>query len=149
MTNAELAVSRLDQGHSCSQAILSVYCERFGLDMTTALRVAAGFGGGFGRTGRTCGAVTGAVMVLGLSTDGAKPTDPQAKSKVADFVQEFLAEFEVRCGATDCRDLLGCEIDTPEKMAAAKAKGLLATVCPKAVRAAADILDEMLAAPPA
>lgn len=52
---------------NCAQAILSTYCEAFGLERNLALRLAQGFGGGMAHMGKTCGAVTGAYMVLGLS----------------------------------------------------------------------------------
>ena len=52
---------------NCAQSVLSVFCQEFKLDRNQALRIAMGFGGGMGRTGKTCGAVTGAYMVLGLS----------------------------------------------------------------------------------
>ena len=45
----EAAVSRFKEGFSCSQAILSTFGEQFGLDRDTALKLAAGFGGGMGR----------------------------------------------------------------------------------------------------
>ena len=59
------AVNKFSNGYACSQAILSEYCERFNLDVETALKLAAGFAGGM-RYGGTCGVVTGAYMVLGL-----------------------------------------------------------------------------------
>ena len=54
---------------NCAQTVITTFCEELGLDRAIALQVANGFGGGMGRTGRTCGAVTGAYMVLGLSQD--------------------------------------------------------------------------------
>ncbi len=52
---------------NCAQTVLSTYCENFGLERILALRLAQGFGGGMGHAGKTCGAVTGAYMVLGLA----------------------------------------------------------------------------------
>ena len=65
MSRVTEAVELFREGAACSQAILSVYGPMFGLEETTAMRVAAGFAGGM-RAGDTCGAVTGAFMVLGL-----------------------------------------------------------------------------------
>ncbi len=66
MSRIENAVSRFAEGYNCSQAVLSAYAEQLGVDGETALKIAAGFGGGLGRMAETCGAVTGAFMVLGL-----------------------------------------------------------------------------------
>ena len=52
------AVDCFNNGFNCSQAILSTYCEQFGLDKITALKLSCGLGAGMGRLGETCGAVT-------------------------------------------------------------------------------------------
>ena len=62
----DVAGSRFSEGFSCSQSVLAAFAPELGLDADAALRVSAAFGGGMGRTGGTCGAVTGALMVLGL-----------------------------------------------------------------------------------
>ena len=58
------AVNKFLEAYACSQAILSEYCECFGLGTGTALKLDAGFAGGM-QFCKTCGAVTGAIMVLG------------------------------------------------------------------------------------
>ncbi len=143
MNHVGLAVSRFDQGLNCSQAVLSAYAEDLGLDETTAMKIAAGFGGGMGRMAETCGAVTGALMVLGLKYGGTIP-DRQVKEAVYQRVREFAAQFKARHGALACRDLLGCDIGTAEGREIAKQQGLLTTRCPQFVRGAAEILEELL-----
>jgi hypothetical protein len=64
--------------------------------------------------------------------------------KTVELVREFMARFTARRGSVECADLLGCEIDTPEKYQAARDQGLFSTVCPEVVREAADILEELL-----
>lgn len=146
MDNVELAVSRFQAGYSCSQAILCTYGEALGLEQTQALRIADAFSGGMGRTGRTCGAVTGALMVLGLRYGRTDPADADAKAAVSQRVQAFLARFESLHGSSVCKELIECEIDTPEKVAVAKERGLFTTVCAPLVRGAAELLEQMLAA---
>jgi C_GCAxxG_C_C family probable redox protein len=145
MQNAtEAAVSCFNQGFSCSQAILSSFGEQFGLDRDTALKLAAGFGGGMGRMAGTCGAVTGAFMVLGLKYGATSPDDRQAKELTYERVREFATRFKERNGSVECRELLGCDISTPEGHQIVKDKGLLSTLCPKFVRDAGEVLEEML-----
>jgi C_GCAxxG_C_C family probable redox protein len=144
MNQINLALSRFAEGFNCSQAVFSSYADGFGLDKETALKIAAGFGGGMGRMADTCGAVTGAMMVLGLRFGGTAP-DREAKERVYAKVREFADRFKALNGSLTCRDLLGCDISTPEGFEAAKEKKLVSTTCRKFVRDAAEILETMLA----
>lgn len=66
MKKPDQAAALFEEGFACSQAVLATFCERFGLDRHIGLKLAEGFSGGIGRQGLTCGAVTGALMVIGL-----------------------------------------------------------------------------------
>ncbi|MFZ5631777.1 MAG: C-GCAxxG-C-C family protein [Bacillota bacterium] len=66
MGSVELAVSSFQEGALCSQALFSTCAVKLGLDRETAMKIATPFGGGMARLGETCGAVTGALMVIGL-----------------------------------------------------------------------------------
>ena len=86
MDRVETALSRFPEGFSCSQAILSTYGEEVGLARSLGLKLAAGFGGGMGRMAETCGAVTGAFMVVGLKHGRTKAGDSKAKGKTDDLL---------------------------------------------------------------
>ncbi len=145
MSQVQTAVERFRNGYSCSQAVTSTYGAAAGLDHDTAVRIASGFGGGLGRLGGTCGAVTGAVMVLGLAHGGAQAEDRQAKEHVCERVREFARRFQARHPSLLCRDLLGCDISTPEGSALAAEKNLFATRCHDLVGDAAEIVAELVA----
>ena len=142
MNRIEQTVEKFDKGFNCSQAVLSTYCEQFGLDYKTALKIATGFGGGMHING-TCGAVTGAFMVLGLKY-GNTEQNKDAKEKTYRKVVQYANRFSKRNGSVKCHDLLGCDITTFEGVQKAREKGLFSTICPKLVRDAAEILEEML-----
>jgi C_GCAxxG_C_C family probable redox protein len=144
MNKVENAVSLFRGGLSCSQAILSTYGETFGLDKKTAIKIAGAFGGGMAHMGETCGAVTGAFMVIGLRFGMNKPGDSEAKQKTYDVTMEFVKRFRDRRKSILCRELLGCEIGTPDGMQQATDKGLFTNLCPELVRDAAKILEELL-----
>jgi C_GCAxxG_C_C family probable redox protein len=144
MDRVELAVSLFKEGFSCSQALLAAFGDRFGVDREIALRIAAGFGGGMGRMAQTCGAVTGAFMLIGLKFGSIDAKDRQAKEKAQTVVREFAKRFISRNDFLLCRELLGCDISTPEGSQFAKEKKLFATNCPKYVKVAAEIVDEMI-----
>jgi C_GCAxxG_C_C family probable redox protein len=141
MSRVEKAVSRFQSGNSCAQAVFSTYAEPLGMAGETAVKVAAGFGGGMGRMGHTCGAVTGAFMALGLKYGGP---ESKAKEKTYELVREFASRFKARHGSLDCNDLLGCDISTSEGRQRIKQQKLHSTLCPQIVRDAAEILEELL-----
>ena len=144
MDNVERARSRFEQGFSCSQSVLSAYGPQLGLDPELALRVSGAFGGGMARMGRTCGAVTGALMVIGLQRGSTKADDDETKDACYDLAREFVDRFEARHGTITCQELLGYDISTPEGRTLANEKGLFATRCPKLVQDAAEIVGQIL-----
>ena len=141
MKNIDLAVSRFKGGLSCSQAIFSTYGKELGIDNETAIKISAPFGGGMAMMGETCGAVTGAFMVIGLKY--AK--DKDSKEKVYSVVKKFVDEFTTRNKSIICKELLGYDMSIPEGMNNIKEKNLIKTICPKLVKDAAEILEEILA----
>lgn len=143
MSKIEQAVERFDNGFNCSQAVVASYCEEFGLDCETASKVATGFGGGM-RMGETCGAVTGAFMVLGLKYGNTTAEDQESKGKTYGRIVEYTNRFKARNGSVLCKELLACDISTPEGMKKAQEDGLFDSICPKMVRSAAEIIEEML-----
>jgi len=141
---SDKAVSIFKEGINCSQAVLSSFAEDFGLDKDIALKLAAGFGGGMGRMAQTCGAVTGAYMVIGLKNGAITGQDKAAKELTYQKVREFNEKFTAINKSVICRKLLKCDISTPAGFDEAKQKGLLTSTCPKLVRDAVEILEEML-----
>ena len=146
MTKADVARTCFGQGFSCSQAVFSAYAGDYGIDREAALRIAAAFGGGLARSGGPCGAVSGALMVIGLQHGMVSVDAPQAKEHTYRVAQEFVERFRAANGAVDCRELLGHDISTPEGRQAIKDGGLTKAVCPNLVQSATEILDEMLGA---
>ena len=96
------------------------------MDRQTAMKISAGFGGGMGRMAQTCGVVTGAFMVLGLRHGGE---DNDAREKAYLMVREFASEFQERYGSLLCKDLMDCDISTPEGMQTMKEKKLRSGIC--------------------
>ena len=143
MNKIERAVSCFEEGFSCAQAMLSTYGPQFGLERELALKVSGAFGGGMARMGETCGAVTGALMVIGLRYGKTKADDEQAKEKAYSLVKEFVDQFKARNGSITCKELLGCDINVPEERLVAKEQGLFDTLCPRFVQDAAEIIEQL------
>jgi C_GCAxxG_C_C family probable redox protein len=144
MNYAERAADYFARGCNCSQAVLAAYAEQFGLTEEQALKVAGGFGGGMGRMAETCGAVTGAIMVIGLKFASTTPGDIQGKENAYAVVREFVHRFKGRNVTVLCRELLDCDISTPEGMKRAQQEKLIKKCCPKLIQDAAEILDQLI-----
>jgi len=122
-------------GYYCSQAVLGAFCEEYGLDTETAFRISCGLNSG-ARCSEICGAVSGAVLVISLRYGDS--------SEVCNLkVEEFMNAFKERYGGIVCRDILGCDIFTPEGKAKAMRDGLFGTLCVDAVANAAQTLVDL------
>lgn len=141
MTKCEAALDLFAGRFNCAQAILGAYGPAEGLSLDDCLRVAAPFGGGIGRMGEICGVVNGALMVLGLRHGREAATDAVAKAALYERVRLFVAGFKARNQSIVCRDLLGCDISTPDGWQEVQARRKNQTVCPGFIRDAAELLD--------
>jgi C_GCAxxG_C_C family probable redox protein len=144
MNKKELAQANFQLGFNCSQSVLAAFSENFGLEKKLALRVAGGFGGGMGRRGDTCGAVSGALMVLGLKYGAIDPQDKDAKENAYQQVKAFMKRFEALHGTVRCNDLLDADIGTADGLALARSENRFKQRCPQFVGDAAEILEEFL-----
>lgn len=143
MTKLDAALDLFSRQFNCAQAILGAYGPAEGLDETHCLMVAAPFGGGIARLGEACGAVTGALMVLGLRYGREAAADPAGKAALYDRARRFAEQFKARNESIVCRELLGCDISTPEGWQQVQERQTHLTVCPKFIRDAAELLDGM------
>ena len=145
MEPLEQAQMLFKEGYSCSQSILMAFAPLFDLDRETAARLTASFGGGVARRGETCGAVNGALMVLGLKFGHTSALDLDSKEKTYRAVQEFISQFQMRNGSTSCNQLLDLDISTPDGLQTANDSQLFSTRCPGFVEDAVEILYQLLA----
>lgn len=136
-----------EQGGNCAQAVLAAFGPELGLDERVALKLASCFGAGLGRLGFTCGAATGACMVLGLRHGELMAQGPGGRDQLYGKVQDFARRFRERFGHLDCAALVGCDLTTTEGRQSFADRGLHAGLCSQLVGGAVEILDEMAAQP--
>jgi C_GCAxxG_C_C family probable redox protein len=141
----ESAVALFEQDHACSQALLLAFASDREIDRLAAFRIAAPFAAGMGRLGGTCGAIVGALMVLGLKRGPETVDDDEVNERLYRRTRDFLARFQERHGTILCRELTGYDISTPEGLEKARASGVFAERCPGFVRSAAEIVRDHLA----
>lgn len=83
--------------------------EELGVESDLIPGIALGFGGGLGRRGLVCGALSGGVMAIGL-----RYGPRQEKDAAYALVLELGRRFEKQHGSVLCRDLTGCDLTNPE-----------------------------------
>ncbi|MBE6041957.1 MAG: C_GCAxxG_C_C family protein [Clostridiales bacterium] len=132
------------RGQDCSQVVISHYAEKLGLSEEQANRIAACYGGGSG-IGETCGAVVGALMVIGLKYGHKGPDDMDQRNELMAKRAEFFTAWKEKRGSCMCRELLGYDVTKPEEFQIILEKGLMFDLCPELVLDAIDILDNMTA----
>ena len=129
------------RGYACSQAVLMTYAEEYGIPVDAAKKIASTFGGGMGRLRLTCGALTGAFMVLGLEYGNVEPRDMDTKLGAYEKVRETARRFEELHGSTECRALLAKYCGSEEEV---KSRKHHLIICNRLVRDAVSILEEVL-----
>ncbi len=102
------AMALRSRGFNCAQAVACTFCEEVGLSEQTLFALMEGFGGGMGAHQATCGAVSGAVAVVGLLTSTGS-VEGGTKSLSYARCASLLAEFQQKNGSLVCKDLLGDE----------------------------------------
>ena len=137
----QIANERFAQQYSCSQAVFSAFAPQFGISNEQAIKLASPFGGGMARQGQVCGAVSGALMVIGPARGS---TDPNNKETAYRLGQEFMQKFEARHGTVLCRELIEYDLRVPEEYQAAKDIKVFTMLCPSFVQSAVEIVVELL-----
>ena len=143
MNKSDQASSHFNQGHNCAQSVLLSFGKEYGINIELVRSIASGFGGGFGRLQETCGAVTGAIMVIGcrfFNKDNLK----DSKEIVYQHTRDFIKKFRRRNGSISCLELIGVDFSTEEGLREAREKDLFKKKCDKYVRDACEILEEII-----
>lgn len=109
---AERARAHFDSGYFCAESVLLAVAEQAGIRSPLIPAIATGFCNGVARTWGTCGALNGAIMAVNLVCGRRRPGDPVADNYAA--VRRLVEQFGRTCGATQCSELLGCDLDTAE-----------------------------------
>jgi C_GCAxxG_C_C family probable redox protein len=114
--------------------------EDHGLDETTCAKVACAFGGGISHMGLTCGAVTGALIVIGLKHGGIQ----EAKEQTYRLANDFTSRFCDKHGSINCTELVGYDLSKPKELAEARAKVVFLSKCKSYIETAVMILEEIM-----
>ncbi|MCD4711598.1 MAG: C-GCAxxG-C-C family protein [Bacteroidales bacterium] len=143
MDRSEKAKDLFLSGYNCAQSVVLSFADDLKFSKELAQKMAAGFGGGMGKQQETCGAVTGAIMVLGLLKGEEVNNNDELKSAAYGAVKDLIRDFVATYKTTQCRELIGCDLNTPEGSAKFKEEKILETICADCVKKAVEIIEEI------
>ncbi|RDE11277.1 MAG: hypothetical protein C4K47_10030 [Candidatus Thorarchaeota archaeon] len=129
--------------YNCAQSVLSALLEKKKRYFKEAPYLAAGFGGGIGHEGQTCGAVSGAIMAIGVLAAQRTSDVREHKKLTYELTARFLKEFREKRGTTICRELIGFDVGDAQARAEAEKKGVFQEVCSHLVEDAVGIVLAM------
>lgn len=109
MIASNKAIDMVRAGFQCSQAVFITLGEQLGVDCKQALKSATGFGGGIALQGDICGAVSGAIMAIGLKHGYSEAPDEAARDKVFRLTKELIQKIKVQHGCYTCKGLIGID----------------------------------------
>jgi C_GCAxxG_C_C family probable redox protein len=145
MKKSEKAISYFRNQFNCSQSVLTAFGTEDGLTEDQCLKISCGFGGGIGRQQLTCGAVSGAVMAIGMKFGKAAGEPEEKKVRTYEKTRKLFCEFHKIHGSTTCREILkGLDLNDPEDHARIKELGLFETICEKCVSDAVEITEMII-----
>ena len=142
MNRFEKAFALHAEGYNCAQAVIGAYADIIGIGEQEAVSIGAGFGGGAG-TGELCGAVSGAVMVLGLMTPVDMNDPVGSKKRTTALGKEFQKRFVEKFRHLRCHDLLRDPTQASDATPAGQTMGVTHP-CRLMIVTAVAILDELL-----
>jgi len=137
---SEKAADYFRQGYNCAQSVLLTMQEYYGIRESELIpKIATAFGGGIGRRGSLCGALTGAIMAIGLK-HGTNSVILEEKEKAYKLAREFYEQFVSACGSAFCRELIGYDLTNPEELERMRKSNVRDEKCSYFVKKAVEML---------
>ncbi len=144
MEKSEKAAAYMKVGYNCAQAIIKAYVAQVDLNEEEMVKMVSVLGGGIGRTGHVCGAVSAAALIIGAKFGSADNTKLESKDKAYEKGRELLERFAAENKSILCSEILGYDISSKEDLMRARQSGVFIQKCPGFVSSAARILESLL-----
>lgn len=144
ITKKEKAVESFKSGMNCAQSVLLAYSDQYKFDDNLAFQISSGFGGGMGRLQKTCGAVTGAFMILGIHNCEKYSNHSLQTENNRNMIQEFNRRFLQKYDSLECKEIIKCDLNTPEGQQYSKDQNVKENICTKCIMDSIDIVDTLL-----
>jgi len=138
----EKAEKRFLKGYNCAQSVLLTMFEYWNGKNELIPKIATAFGGGIGRCGSVCGALTGGVMAIGIKY-GTNEPPVEKRLKAYQLAHKFYKQFEKQHGSVLCRELIGYDLSIPEELEKARKAKVFEEKCANFVGKAVETLLEL------
>ncbi len=133
----------LASGYNCAQSVLKAVLEEKGVFFDEAMSSSSGFGGGIAGEGKTCGAVSGAIMAIGV-LNGLRSKDVvQSKERTYKISSILIERLKEKFKTTQCYELIGVDMKDPEARKAARERGVFSDQCSEFVATAVRIVLDL------
>jgi len=99
---------------NCCETVLKTLSEHFDLKSDLIPRIGTGIGAGVSRNGLLCGCISGPALFIGIKQ--GRDTPEENPMKTWSLVDEYLTTFKKKYRYTNCRQLTGVDVKTPEGM---------------------------------
>lgn len=139
----ERAFLHFKEGYNCAQSVLLAMQKFWNVANPLEPKVASAFGGGIGRRGSLCGALTGGVIAIGLKYGTNKPF-VEEREKAYSSALDFYNRFGKSCGSVSCRDLIGYDLTDPEEFKEAQKSNVFSKKCIHFIEKAIEILITLI-----
>jgi len=145
MKKSEKALSYFNNSFNCAQSVFTTFGPELGLTEDECLKIACAFGAGMGKQQHVCGAVTGALMVLGARFGKALNDAEHKKELTYKKAEEFIKKFELNNGSIHCFKLLNnLNMNIVEDEIKIHELGLYETVCESAIKDAVELIEKLI-----
>ncbi|HML03783.1 MAG TPA: C-GCAxxG-C-C family protein [Candidatus Bathyarchaeia archaeon] len=138
----EKATKHFAEGYNCAQSVLLTMAEHWKWQDELIPKVACTFGGGMGRCGSVCGAVTGGLMAIGIKCGTNEPPSKSAEKSTHAYklAETFFRQFQKQNGSVTCRDLIGLDLSDPTQLKKARDERVFDKECSPLLKSAIEIL---------
>ncbi|MGB8779794.1 MAG: C-GCAxxG-C-C family protein [Candidatus Bathyarchaeia archaeon] len=140
------AAEHFREGYNCAQSVLLTMLDHLNLTNELVPKIATGFGGGIGRCGSVCEALTGGVMAISVMYGTNEPL-MKNRLKAYQTAQKFYEQFEAQNGSVLCKELIGFDLSVPEQRDKAVKTNAFEKKCTVFVTKAVEILLELTQSP--
>jgi len=138
----ERAVAYFLGGYNCAQSVLLAMFEHWNGKNDLIPKIAAAFGGGMGRCGSVCGAVSGRIMAVGIRLGTNEPSS-EKRTEAYDLAQRVFRHFEKQNGSVLCRELIGYDLSDPKQLEEARKRDVFEEKCTVFISKAVEALLEL------
>lgn len=138
----ESSVKHFKEGYNCAQSVLLTMSEHWKCKDKLIPKIATAFGGGIGRYGSICGALTGGVMAIGIKY-GTNAPSLEKRLDAYYLANAFYKQFEKHHGSAFCKELIGYNLSNPEELEKAKNAKVFDKKCQVFIRKAVETLVEL------